>query len=79
MSAPRPARCRTRRCLPMRPTPESTLLVAIFSAFVGGLILNVMPCVLPILAMKALALAVTTVAGKEKPPAKASPIPPARC
>jgi thiol:disulfide interchange protein/DsbC/DsbD-like thiol-disulfide interchange protein len=34
-----------------------TLLVAIFSAFIGGLILNAMPCVLPILAMKALALA----------------------
>jgi thiol:disulfide interchange protein DsbD len=33
-----------------------TLLVAILSAFVGGLILNAMPCVLPILAMKALAL-----------------------
>ncbi|HWC88538.1 MAG TPA: protein-disulfide reductase DsbD domain-containing protein, partial [Pirellulales bacterium] len=34
-----------------------TLLAAILSAFVGGLILNAMPCVLPILAMKALALA----------------------
>ena len=33
-----------------------TLLVAILSAFIGGLILNAMPCVLPILAMKALAL-----------------------
>ena len=38
-------------------TSEITLLVAIFSAFIGGLILNAMPCVLPILAMKALALA----------------------
>jgi thiol:disulfide interchange protein DsbD len=34
-----------------------TLLLAIAFAFVGGLILNAMPCVLPILAMKALALA----------------------
>ena len=34
-----------------------TLLIAILSAFLGGLILNAMPCVLPILAMKALALA----------------------
>jgi thiol:disulfide interchange protein DsbD len=34
-----------------------TLLVAILSAFIGGLILNAIPCVLPILAMKALALA----------------------
>jgi thiol:disulfide interchange protein DsbD len=31
--------------------------IAILSAFIGGLILNAMPCVLPILAMKALALA----------------------
>ncbi|MDE2134667.1 MAG: thioredoxin family protein [Alphaproteobacteria bacterium] len=31
--------------------------LALFFAFVGGLILNVMPCVLPVLAMKALALA----------------------
>jgi thiol:disulfide interchange protein DsbD len=36
---------------------DITLWVAILSAFLGGLILNVMPCVLPILAMKALALA----------------------
>ena len=34
-----------------------TLLLAIVFAFAGGLILNAMPCVLPILAMKALALA----------------------
>jgi thiol:disulfide interchange protein DsbD len=36
---------------------DLTLWLAIAFAFVGGLILNVMPCVLPILAMKALALA----------------------
>ena len=35
---------------------DITLLVAVLSAFIGGLILNAMPCVLPILAMKALAL-----------------------
>jgi thiol:disulfide interchange protein DsbD len=34
-----------------------TLWIAILSAFLGGLILNAMPCVLPILAMKAFALA----------------------
>ena len=34
-----------------------TLWIAILSAFLGGMILNAMPCVLPILAMKALALA----------------------
>ena len=43
---------------------DITLWVAILSAFIGGLILNAMPCVLPILAMKALALA--GHAGKEK-------------
>jgi thiol:disulfide interchange protein DsbD len=36
---------------------DITLWVAILSAFIGGLILNAMPCVLPILAMKALSLA----------------------
>ena len=36
---------------------ELTLLLAILFALLGGLILNVMPCVLPILAMKALAVA----------------------
>ena len=44
------------------PTPPAagiglTLIEAIFLAFLGGLILNLMPCVLPILSMKALALA----------------------
>jgi thiol:disulfide interchange protein DsbD len=34
-----------------------TLGLALLFAFLGGIILNVMPCVLPILAMKALALA----------------------
>ena len=36
---------------------EITLWLAVVFAFIGGLILNAMPCVLPILAMKALALA----------------------
>lgn len=34
-----------------------SLAIALLSAFVGGLILNLMPCVFPILSMKALALA----------------------
>jgi thiol:disulfide interchange protein len=42
-------------------TPASTskigILLALLFAFLGGVILNVMPCVLPVLAMKALALA----------------------
>jgi thiol:disulfide interchange protein DsbD len=45
-------------------TTDITLWLAVLSAFIGGLILNAMPCVLPILAMKALALA--GHAGKEK-------------
>ncbi len=36
---------------------QSSLLVALLLAFVGGLILNVMPCVLPILSIKVLGLA----------------------
>ena len=36
---------------------DLTLWLAILFAFIGGLVLNVMPCVLPILAMKALSLA----------------------
>ncbi|HWY63401.1 MAG TPA: thioredoxin family protein [Rhizomicrobium sp.] len=43
---------------------DISLLLAIAFAFLGGLILNAMPCVLPILAMKALALA--GHAGKDK-------------
>jgi thiol:disulfide interchange protein len=38
-------------------TPDAGLLLSILFAFLGGLILNLMPCVLPILAMKALAIA----------------------
>lgn len=34
-----------------------TLALALLFAFLGGVILNIMPCVLPVLAMKALALA----------------------
>lgn len=36
--------------------PEYSLLVLIAMSFLGGLILNVMPCVLPILSMKALTI-----------------------
>jgi thiol:disulfide interchange protein len=36
---------------------DSGLLLSLLFAFLGGLILNLMPCVLPILAMKALAIA----------------------
>jgi thiol:disulfide interchange protein DsbD len=40
------------------------LLAALFFAFVGGLILNLMPCVLPVLAMKAFSL--SAQAGRER-------------
>jgi thiol:disulfide interchange protein DsbD len=46
-----------------------SLALALLFAFIGGLILNVMPCVLPVLAMKALALA--GHAGKEHSRARA--------
>lgn len=44
------------------PTPSgggaaSAILLALFGAMVGGLILNIMPCVFPILSLKALSLA----------------------
>jgi thiol:disulfide interchange protein DsbD len=48
---------------------EIGLALALFLAFVGGLILNVMPCVLPVLAMKALAVA--SHAGGERGRARA--------
>jgi thiol:disulfide interchange protein DsbD len=42
---------------PVSVTPPSVgFAVALWLAFLGGLILNIMPCVLPILALKALAL-----------------------
>jgi thiol:disulfide interchange protein DsbD len=45
---------------PSSPAKENTgLLAALALAFLGGLILNLMPCVLPVLSIKALALART--------------------
>ena len=38
-------------------TSVATLALAVLGAFIGGLILNVMPCVFPILSLKAMALA----------------------
>jgi len=35
---------------------DASLLLALILAFAGGLILNLMPCVFPVLSMKALAL-----------------------
>ncbi|MCH4092428.1 protein-disulfide reductase DsbD family protein [Acetobacter sp.] len=39
------------------PVPETGWLALVVFAFLGGLILNLMPCVFPVLAMKALAIA----------------------
>jgi thiol:disulfide interchange protein len=46
------------------PTPAVPLLRALTFAFVGGLILNLMPCVFPILAMKAVGFAAGLARGK---------------
>jgi thiol:disulfide interchange protein DsbD len=43
--------------VPPTSTGGMTLALALVFAFLGGLILNLMPCVLPVLAMKAVALA----------------------
>jgi thiol:disulfide interchange protein len=37
-----------------KPQMETTLLAALLLAFVGGMILNIMPCVLPVVALKVL-------------------------
>ncbi len=42
---------------PQSKTTSSGVLIAIFGAFIGGLILNLMPCVFPVLSMKLLSLA----------------------
>lgn len=41
---------------PLQNTANTTFLSALFFAFLGGLILNLMPCVFPILSMKAISL-----------------------
>jgi thiol:disulfide interchange protein DsbD len=43
---------------------DTGFLLSLFFAFLGGLILNLMPCVLPILAMKAFAL--SSLAGRDR-------------
>ncbi len=50
---------RSTEAMPQAPAADLSLLEAAVMAFLGGLILNLMPCVLPILSMKALALART--------------------
>ncbi|MGD9980841.1 MAG: protein-disulfide reductase DsbD family protein [Hyphomonadaceae bacterium] len=52
-----------------QPTADMTglaLMVALGLAFLGGLVLNIMPCVLPVLSMKALAFAGGVQAGEAR-------------
>ena len=51
LAAPRPSRGPTEAAL-----PEVSLWLACLFAFIGGLILNLMPCVLPVLSIKVLSL-----------------------
>jgi thiol:disulfide interchange protein DsbD len=51
---------------PAPPMDAMALLAAIGLAFLGGLILNIMPCVLPVLSVKALSLAGRTDAGQAR-------------
>jgi thiol:disulfide interchange protein/DsbC/DsbD-like thiol-disulfide interchange protein len=51
---------------PPLPAPSGTLLAALAFAFLGGLILNVMPCVLPVLSIKALSFAGGAHAGEAR-------------
>lgn len=46
------------------PAEQGSLLLSLLFAFLGGLILNLMPCVLPVLAMKAFAL--SSQAGRDR-------------
>lgn len=56
--ARRRARVQERRFAALNPKPEApTLRVALIGALLGGLLLNLMPCVFPILSLKALSLA----------------------
>jgi len=53
--------------LPVQPRPDAAGVQwwqAVLLAFVGGLILNLMPCVFPILSLKILSLAATSGAGR---------------
>ncbi|MGA7710799.1 MAG: thioredoxin family protein [Rhizomicrobium sp.] len=53
----KPASVASSAAAPAQLTDGTTLIEAALLALLGGLILNLMPCVLPILSMKALALA----------------------
>src|ERR1019366_4615188 len=50
----------------LAPTPAIPLARAVLFAFLGGLILNLMPCVFPILAMKVVGFAAGLAHGKAR-------------
>lgn len=56
-AAAAPAQPPAKVTLPPPPAEDLTLLLALAFAFAGGLILNLMPCVLPVLFIKALGFA----------------------
>jgi thiol:disulfide interchange protein len=56
-AAAAPAQPPAKVALPPPPAEDLTLLLALAFAFAGGLILNLMPCVLPVLFIKALGFA----------------------
>ncbi|MFC5420506.1 protein-disulfide reductase DsbD family protein [Bosea eneae] len=60
-----PAQAPARVTLPP-PTEDLTLLLALAFAFAGGLILNLMPCVLPVLFIKALGFAQVAQASRSE-------------
>lgn len=60
-----PAQAPARVMLPP-PTEDLTLLLALAFAFAGGLILNLMPCVLPVLFIKALGFAQVAQASRSE-------------
>ena len=49
-----------------QPAALAGLLSALIGAFVGGLLLNLMPCVLPVLAIKVLSLSQTSVSASQR-------------
>ncbi|HXT13354.1 MAG TPA: protein-disulfide reductase DsbD domain-containing protein [Candidatus Angelobacter sp.] len=49
-----PARSPSLSTSPPASTPNRSLALMLFYAFIGGLILNIMPCVLPVIALKIL-------------------------
>ena len=51
------ARCRDRGRRGAAAAPTMSLIAALGAAFVGGLILNLMPCVFPVLSLKLIGLA----------------------